>query len=164
MSIIATKGFERESPTACVYAVGVGFRRACPMDEMCRLIEEALAELHLQPADIACVATSSHKADSPLISDVTRHFGWMPRFFSQKVLAEFSERKVAYLSHYSSTALAYVGAASIAESAALLAVSAEYSARNGRDQPSFAYEELTLPLQRSPHATVAIAKARVMTE
>jgi|GEM_PF-6139217 len=162
MSITATKSVDRENSTACVYAVGIGFRHACPMDEMRRLIEEALAELHLQPTDIAYVATSSHKADSPLVGNVVRHFGWMPRFFSRKVLAEFSERKVAYLSHYSFKALCHVGAPSIAESAALLAVSAEYSARNGRDRPSSSDEELTLPLQRSPHATLAIAKARVV--
>lgn len=163
MSIIATNGFYHEDSTAYVYALGIGFRRACPTDEMLQLIEKELTELHLQPADIACMATSSHKGDSPLVIDVARHFGWVARFFSRKMLAEFSERKIAYLSHYSSTALFHVGAPSIAESAALLAVSAECGGNNRTDHLPFNDEKLALPLQRSPHATLAIAQACVVT-
>jgi cobalt-precorrin 5A hydrolase/precorrin-3B C17-methyltransferase len=122
--------------------VGLGCERGTSTSEMLQLIEGTLKVHNLSNGAIACFASIDLKEDETAIHEAVFQTSFrVPRFFSAAELAEETPR----LRNPSNLVLKEVGAASVAEAAALRAAGSD--------------AELIVEKTKSQHATIAIARA-----
>ncbi|RZS89840.1 cobalt-precorrin 5A hydrolase/precorrin-3B C17-methyltransferase [Motilibacter rhizosphaerae] len=120
--------------------LGVGSSRGVAAEEVLALVDAALAEAGLSPASVGVLATVDLKADEEGILEAARSRGWAVEVHPAAVLAEVE------VPNPSAVVAAEVGTASVAEAAALV------TAGSGA--------ELLVHKQKSPMATVAVARRR----
>ncbi|WP_043446144.1 cobalamin biosynthesis protein [Halotalea alkalilenta] len=130
--------------TGTRYALGVGFRRHCEIDELVRLVEAGLGAAGLESQAITWLASIDAKRGASQLDALAARFGWNVELWPAERLAA-----TPGVHQHSRLASRLLGSPSVAEAAALASLS-----ERGLESPS-----LRLATQRSPAATVAIAEA-----
>ena len=97
------------------YAIGLGCDRGTPQATLQQAIDEALAGIGAQLAQVAAAASIDLKADEPGLLALAAAHGWALRFYSAAQLAEVP------VPHPSETVRRHTGTPSVSEAAALLA-------------------------------------------
>jgi cobalt-precorrin 5A hydrolase len=97
------------------YAIGLGCDRGTPQATLQQAIDEALAGIGAQLAQVAAAASIDLKADEPGLLALAAAHGWALRFYPAAQLAEVP------VPHPSETVRRHTGTPSVSEAAALLA-------------------------------------------
>ncbi len=121
-------------------AIGVGCERKADEAEIWTLVESALAEAKVAPAEVACIASIASKSEEPALQAIARRLGVPLRFFEAARL----EQETPRLQNPSDLVFRETGCHGVAEGAALAVVGAA--------------GDLILPKRRSAHATCALAR------
>ncbi|AWU97397.1 cobalamin biosynthesis protein [Azospirillum ramasamyi] len=135
---------DRMTPDSLLFGpvfVGLGCRRGCGWEEIAALVAVAFDEAALPDAArrLAALAAPAMKADEAGLAEAARALGLPLRFIAEDAMLAAQDR----VHTRSSTVLAAVGLASVAEAAALAAAG-----------PG---SRLLLPRRSTPRATVALA-------
>lgn len=135
---------DRLTPDSLLFGpvfVGLGCRRGCGWEEIAGLVAAAFDEAALPEAarQLAALAAPAMKADEAGLAEAARALGLPLRFIGEDAMLAAQDR----VHTRSSTVLAAVGLASVAEAAALAAAG-----------PG---SRLLLPRRSTPRATVALA-------
>lgn len=131
--------------TAARYAIGLGCDRGTPQDTLQQLLDQALAGLGAQPAQVVAAASIDLKADEVGLLALAQTHGWAMQFYPAAQLAQVP------VPHPSETVRKHTGTPSVSEASALLA---------GGDLPMTA---LVVEKQKhrgadGRHATISIAR------
>lgn len=121
--------------------VGVGADREATADEVRAQALAALAKLGAPFDAVACIASIDLKSGKSAVEDLARDLGVPVRFFAASRL----EAETPRLANPSEAVFRKVGCHGVAEASALAAAGASAS--------------LVVPKIKSPHATLAVARA-----
>jgi cobalt-precorrin 5A hydrolase len=119
MSAAASHLSALDAPTL---AIGLGCDRGTPLATVQQCLNEALALVGAQLADVAVMASIEAKSDEAAFLQLALQHGWPLRWYSAAQLAAVP------VPNPSATVQRYMGTPSVSEAAALLAAQAEQSA------------------------------------
>ncbi|WP_236172392.1 cobalamin biosynthesis protein [Pseudomonas pseudonitroreducens] len=122
---------------------GLGCRRGCSLDELRELLRDTLVEAGLDESDLTALASATLKADEEGLTALAAALDLPLALFTPQQLAACESR----LDRTSETVRTAIGAASVAEAAALLQAEAQAGA------PA----RLLVGKRRSDQATCALA-------
>ncbi|MGJ7581741.1 cobalamin biosynthesis protein [Variovorax sp. RHLX14] len=100
--------------TTARYAIGMGCDRGTPEDTLQQLLDQALAGLGAQPAQVVAAASIDLKADEAGLLALARAQGWTMHFYPAAELAQVP------VPHPSETVRRHTGTPSVSEASALL--------------------------------------------
>lgn len=126
---------------------GLGCRRGCSIDELRELLRDTLVEAGLDESDLTALASATLKADEEGLTALAAALDLPLALFTPQQLAACESR----LDRTSETVRTAIGAASVAEAAALLQAEAQAEAQAG------APARLLVGKRRSDQATCALA-------
>lgn len=101
--------------SAVRYAVGLGCDRGTPQATLQQALDEALAGIGAQVAQVSAAASIDLKADEPGLLALAAAHGWAMHFYPAAQLAQVP------VPHPSETVRRHTGTPSVSEAAALLA-------------------------------------------